>query len=58
MPYSETAAFKSLPKGINAKHMTPVEKQQEAKVRGRVNRELHEEHRVFMQRLKMERVER
>ena len=58
LPYAETAAFKSLPKGIDVKHMTPVEKQQEAKVRARVNRELHEEHSLFMARLRKERQER
>ncbi|GMI00027.1 hypothetical protein TrST_g12751 [Triparma strigata] len=55
LPYSETAAFKQLPRGIDPKHMTPNEKQQEMKTRARINRELHEEQRLFMGRLKVER---
>ncbi|GMH90943.1 hypothetical protein TL16_g11916 [Triparma laevis f. inornata] len=35
--------------------MTPNEKQQEMKTRARINRELHEEQRLFMSRLKSER---
>jgi len=47
-----------MPKGIDPKHMTILEKQAEKKSRARHNRELHLEHRIFMERLKQERDER
>jgi len=57
-PYADSSQFKSMAGGIDEKHMTMLERKLNQEARTKRNRELHEERRLFMERLKVEREQR